>query len=165
MNLKERLQKQLSTARDYTEKLLADFKTPEQWTHQVHKNANHALWFAGHMAAGDNFFIGVIDPSKADKRPVYEEKFGMGSRPTSNPADYPPVEEILAYMRDRRKVLLDLLASLSEADLAKPTPKELEMLFSDVAGVFAMAVWHEGLHSGQISVARRALGHEPVFGG
>ena len=46
MNLKERLICRLKTAREFSEKLLADFKTPEQWTHQVHPNSNHALWFA-----------------------------------------------------------------------------------------------------------------------
>jgi len=33
---------------------------------------------------------------------------------------------------------------------------------ADYAAVFEMAIWHEGLHSGQLSSVRRALGHGPV---
>ena len=44
---------------------LADFKTPEQWVFQVHPHCNHALWFAGHMATSDNFFLSLVAPEKA----------------------------------------------------------------------------------------------------
>ena len=58
-------QRQLATARETSERYLEDFKTPEQWTYQVHDKANHALWFAGHMGQTDNFLISLIAPEKA----------------------------------------------------------------------------------------------------
>ena len=39
-----------------------------------------------------------------------------------------------------------------------PCAKELP----DFAAVFETAIWHEGLHCGQITVARRALGFPPL---
>ena len=71
------------------------------------------------------------------------------------------MEEVLAYMRERRAVLLELLADLSDEDLAKPTPEGAPEFLPDIGSVFETAVWHEGLHSGQLSVARRALGFPP----
>ena len=56
MGPKQRLQRQLVEMRQRSERLLADFRTPGQWTFQVHPSCNHALWFAGHMATSDNFF-------------------------------------------------------------------------------------------------------------
>ncbi|MBL8829377.1 MAG: DinB family protein [Planctomycetaceae bacterium] len=164
MSSKECLERQLVKAREYTEKMLADFKTPADWTHQVHKNANHALWFVGHMCASDNFFISVVAPERAVKLPFTDDQFGMGSQPVSDAAAYPPPDEVLTLMRERRATLLDCLAKLDEADLAKPTPKELADFCPTIGGIFEMAVWHEGLHSGQVSVARRAIGAKPVFG-
>ena len=65
MSLQDRLRRQLVKTRDLSEKLLADFHTPEQWVHQVHPGCNHALWFAGHMANSDNFFLSLVAPNQS----------------------------------------------------------------------------------------------------
>ncbi len=161
MTLKERFVDGLIGARSFSDQLLADFQTPEQWVYQVHDKANHALWFAGHLAVVDNFMITLIDPAKGLQKPDYEEKFGMGSAPTNNPGDYPPVEEVLAYMRDRREVLLEILNDLTDEDLAKETPDDAPPFLDTYASVFQLAAWHEGFHAGQVSVAARALGAAP----
>jgi hypothetical protein len=155
-------QRQLTTARETSERYLTDFETLDQWTYQVHDQANHALWFAGHMGHTDDFLISLIAPEKAAAKPGWAEKFGMGSRPTSNPADYPPVEEVLEYMRDRRLVVMQILAGLSEHDLEHPTREGAPEFLSTYRQVFELAVWHEGIHVGQLTVARRALGFPPL---
>ena len=99
MSLKSRLRRQLVAARRTSEGFLADFKTPQQWLKQVHDSANHALWFAGHMAHSDNFFISIIAPEKAKNNLQFSTRFGVGSHPTSDPADYPSPAEVLETMR------------------------------------------------------------------
>ena len=163
MSAKERMRGRLEFARNFTEGLLANFKEPEDFTYQVHPAANHALWFAGHVAHADNFFVSVTCPEKADEREGYTALFGMGSQPTSDPAAYPEAEEVLAYLRERRETLLEVLDALSEEDLAKPTPEGTPDFLPDVASVFEMAAWHEGLHAGQVTIASRGLGNRPVF--
>lgn len=163
MSLKHRLQQQLIQARQYSEQLLGAFHTPEQWTHQVHARANHALWFAGHMGVTDNFVLSLIAPNHAQVLPLLQDRFGMGSTPSARASDYPPVSEVLDYMRNRRKALIDLLESMSDAELNQPTPKGAPGFMPDVASCFQMIAWHEGLHSGQLSVAHRALGNPPVM--
>lgn len=163
MRLAERLTNQMKQSRDFCEKLLEPFKTPEDWTHQVSPGTNHALWFAGHMATADNFFIGMIDPSKKRDLDDWSKHFGMGSQPTSDPDDYPPVAEVLDAMRERRGVLLGLLGKMSDVELEKPTPPDVAGFCADYGSIFEMATWHEGLHAGQITMVRRAQGHKPVF--
>ena len=163
MSPKERLNRQLTAAREVSERLLADFKTPDDWVYRAHDRANHALWFAGHMAQVDDFLIGLMVPEKKGDRADYAERFGMGSEPSSKPGDYPPVEEVLAYMRDRRTVVLETLAGMTEDQLAQPLPEGVPGFMTDFASAFEMAVWHEGIHTGQLTVARRGLGHEPIF--
>jgi uncharacterized damage-inducible protein DinB len=162
MSLKQRLRRGLVNMRQMSERLLADFKTPEQWTFQVHPACNHALWFVGHMATSDNFFLSLVAPEKAKQLPEFQSKFGMGSQPTSDPAAYPQAESVVTTMRERRQTLLEALDNLRDEDLAKKTPDGAPDFLPDVASVFELAIWHEGQHNGQLTVARRALGHKPL---
>jgi uncharacterized damage-inducible protein DinB len=162
MTLRLRLENQLKLIREVSEKLLAAFHTPQQWTYQVHEQANHALWFAGHIGTVDNFMIARFDPQKVKEPKGFLNKFSMGSRPSPNPADYPPAEAVLAFMRERRAALLSILAGLSEEDLLKPSPPGTPPFMPDLASIFEATVWHEALHAGQVTVARRALGHPPM---
>lgn len=162
MDLNARLANQLKVVRGISEALLAVFRTPEEWTHQVHPHANHALWFAGHVGTVDNFMIARLDAAKLAEPSGYRERFGMGSRPTANPADYPPAEEVVKFMRERREVLLGILEGLNEGDLQKPAPAGTPEFMRDVASIFEAAAWHEALHAGQVTVARRSLGHPPM---
>ena len=163
MSLKERLQRQLVNIRQMSERMLADFRAPEEWVFQVHPNCNHALWFAGHMAHIDNFFLSLVAPDKARSMSEFNARFGMGSQPTGRPDDYPPPETVLATMRERRQALLAVLADMTDDDLARKLPSGTPGFLSDVGSVFELAIWHEGQHNGQLSVARRALGHKPLM--
>lgn len=162
MSLKDRLLRQLKTTREMSERLLTDFKTPQDWTFQVHPACNHALWFAGHMATSDNFFLSLIAPDKKKDMPEFQTKFGMGSQPTNEPDAYPQPESVLATMRERREALLSTLDGMTDDDLAQKTPEGAPDFLPDVGSVFEVVIWHEGRHSGQLSVARRALGHKPL---
>jgi uncharacterized damage-inducible protein DinB len=163
MSLKQRLRRGLVNMRQMSERLLEDFKSPEQWTFQVHPACNHALWFVGHMATSDNFFLSLVAPDKSRQLPEFQSRFGMGSQPTNDPAAYPPPASVLATMRERRQTLLDVLDGLKDEDLAKKTPDGAPDFLPDVASVFELAIWHEGQHNGQLTVARRAMGHKPLF--
>lgn len=162
MNSKDRLQRQLINMREMSERLLADFHSTDEWLHQVHPGCNHALWFAGHMTNTDNFLISLIAPEQGRQIDGLATRFGMGSQPTANASDYPAPAAVLADMRERRAALLELLASLSEEDLSKPTPPGAPDFLPDYASVFELAIWHEGVHRGQLTVTRRALGHKPL---
>ena len=163
MDLKPRLKAQLERARKASETWLAAFEMPEQWTFQVAPGLNHALWFAGHMAVVDNMLMRMISPEDHRDQKILETKFGIKSVPTSNPGDYPPPAEVLSVMRERREKLLAILDRLSEVQLAQPVPPGSPPMFSDIASVFELAIWHEGVHAGQMTIARRALGHSPAF--
>jgi uncharacterized damage-inducible protein DinB len=163
MTLKERLRRNLLNMRQMSQRLLADFQTPEQWVFQVHPQCNHALWFVGHMATIDNFFLSLVAPDKTRPMPELQSQFGMGSQPTNDPAAYPPPDSVLEVMNERRAALLAALDGMTDDDLAQKTPSGAPEFLPDVASVFELAIWHEGQHNGQLSVTRRALGHKPLL--
>lgn len=164
MSLADRLLRQLQMVRNSSEKMLAAFESPEDWTRQVVPGTNHALWFAGHIAMADNFFISHVAPGSERSFDGWDKLFGIGSKPTCNPDDYPPVAEVLDAMTERRGKLLDVLRDKTDAELAGPPATGKSDFFPDLGSIFEMATWHEALHLGQVSVVRRAMGHKPLFG-
>jgi uncharacterized damage-inducible protein DinB len=162
MELTARLERQLKKVREVTEALLAAFQTPEEWTHKVHQGANHPLWVAGHLGTVDGFLTSLLAPERPTAQADYQEMFGMGSRPSSHPGDYPEVAEVLDFMRKRRAAVLEILGGLSDGDLAAAAPPHAPDMMPDVGSIFETAVWHEAMHAGQVTIARRALGHPPL---
>lgn len=163
MSMVQRIQHQLESARAFTNRILTDFQRPQDWVAQVCNQSNHALWFIGHMGTTDNFFISLLVPDQAVSNQQYQELFGLGSTPSPRLEDYPPIEEVRTYMDDRRRALLEILADLSDEDLATKTPEGTPDFLADYGQVFETAIWHEGLHSGQLTMVRRSLGHQPTM--
>src|SRR4051812_27721073 len=163
MSQADRLLRQLGMIRDMSEKMLAAFESPDDWCRQVVPGTNHALWFAGHMAMTDNYFISRVAPGSEKQFEGWDKFFGMGSKPTNDPDDYPPVAEVLDTMRERRRALIDLLQGRSDAELAAPPAAGASDFVPDLASIYEVAPWHEAIHLGQVTVVRRALGNRPLF--
>ena len=70
----------------------------------------------------------------------------------------------MTYFRERRETLLNVLDFMTEEELLAPMPEGFPFLVAPcIAQLFSHAAFHEGLHSGQFSVAHRAMGHSPLF--
>lgn len=168
MELRDHARHLLQFSRKFTEGLLASFKTPEDWVFQIHPKVNHAMWITGHLGLVDNSFIFRFRPDRGRKPEAWDQLFGFGSQPQPRVDVYPPVAEVQSYFRERREALLAVLDEMSEEELRAPAPAPGER--SPIAGApsighgFIFVAYHEGLHSGQLTVAHRALGHAPVIG-
>lgn len=137
---------------------------PDKLCHQPIPGGNHALWIAGHLAGTDDFFLNAVAGQPPKLPPHHKELFGMGSKPTPDPRAYPPFEEIKNRLGERREALVSWLKSLNPRKLDEPLPENLKMFASSHAALPASMAWHEGLHSGQLTVIRRSLGIGPKFG-
>ena len=118
----------------------------------------------GHMGTSDNFLISLVFPDfHRDLGLAFQSQFAMGSQPVDDPQAYPRPAEVREIMRERRATLLRVLDSLEDEDLGQLTAEGSPEFLGDFAAVFEMAVWHEGVHSGQLTVVRRALGGQPIM--
>ena len=168
MELRDHAHHALRFSRRMSDGLLGSFKTPEDWVFQIHPKANHPLWIAGHLALVDNAFINRFRPDLATKPDGWDALFSFGSQPKPDASLYPTPKEVLSYFRDRRDVLLQVLEELSEEELRAAAPAAGER--SPIAGApslghaFIFIAYHEGMHSGQLTVTHRALGHAPIVG-
>ena len=166
MDLKAHARYELENARRMTEGMLLSFESADDWFYQAHPKANHALWIVAHLALADNAFLSRFRPESGHKPEGWDDLFWFGSSLHDRSA-YPSANDVLAYFRDRRRTLLEVFEQLTDEELAAPAPAPEER--SPIAGapcmghLFIFAARHEGIHSGQLSVAHRGLGHDPLF--
>ena len=164
MDVKQLLRFQLEQARGMTQKLLAEFKTREDWLFQVHPQANNAIWVMGHLGLADNFMMKFIVP-EGDERPAgFEECFWFGSTPTSDDAKLPSVDEVRNYFDERRTNLMKVLEQISDEKMAETIPAGTPFSnFPNLGQIFAFNAMHEGIHFGQLTVCHRGLGNQPLY--
>ena len=161
MNLKDRLRQGLEHSRGFAEKVFSEIGTEENWVKRPTEGANHALWIAGHLGYATNAFISFVDSSKAIKRSEFGALFGKGSQPKDSLSEYPTPGEIHEFWAERSMAFINLLGECSDEDLNRKVPQGPAFMH-DVAAVFQMAVWHEALHAGQLTVIHRMLGETPI---
>lgn len=167
LGLREHAKHNLGLSRRMSEGIFASFTDDDQWMYQAHPKANHGLWIAGHLGLADNLFVSMFREDQGTKPEGYEDLFWFGTEIHSDRSKYPQTDEVLSYYRERRETLLKLLDDLSDEELNAPAPPADER--SPLAGApsvgygFLFVAYHEGMHTGQLTVCHRGLGYPPLF--
>jgi len=164
MDLKAHALFELNMTREMLEGILMTFQNEGDWFYQPHPQVNHALWITAHLALVDNMFLSQFDPEKGKTPDGWNELFGFGSVLVERD-QYPSVDTVLGYFRDRRAVLLEVIESLTEADLNAPAPTERSPIVGapNKGHLLLFASRHEAQHLGQLTVLHRGLGHPPMI--
>ncbi len=164
MALKDNILCSLGQSRRLLEGLVNSMNSREDWLHQVHPKANHPLWVVGHIGLADNMFLSKFE-GKPDEAPDgWKELFWFGSEISDDSARYPETDTVVNYWREKRDSLIAKINELDEEVLLGPPPAE--GMFAEAPNMGALLIFtsfHEGVHTGQFTIAHRALGHEPLF--
>ena len=152
----------LEFARRVTLGLLEDIPE-DQRLYQPFPGANHALWIVGHVAWDDNFFLTTLGGKQTDFPPAWNELFRAGSVLQQEPAAYPSLAEIRQQLDARRADWIGWFKSMDGDELVTPLPEDYQTFARDRAALMPSIAWHEGLHAGQLTVVRKALGLKPKF--
>jgi uncharacterized damage-inducible protein DinB len=128
----------------------------EQATAQPPGLPNHALWTYGHLATTSAWVLSLLTGEKGAVPESYEKMFGMGSTPSADASQYPPLAEVKGYYEQTHQKTLDAASKMNDADLAKPI--EAGGFAKDKADLLVKIAWHEGWHLGQVCDTRRGLG-------
>ena len=118
----------------------------------------HPLWVLGHLTLIEGSIPAVLF-GEANAAADWEQHFGQGSEPVANASAYPPFAEVRAKYLQLRERNLQLLDSLSESDLDKPSlapPKGREREFATYGSSFLVLALHQMAHRSQVTDARRA---------
>jgi uncharacterized damage-inducible protein DinB len=164
MSMKPNIIYALNQSRQMIEGLVASMTSVKDWLYQAHPKANHGLWIVGHLGLADNMFLTRLDESAGNKPDGWDELFWFGSKVQPEAAKYPVPEEVVSYFRERREKLNEAISGLTDEFLESPTPQE--GMFSEAPNMGSMLffiAYHEGIHTGQFTVAHRGLGNDPMF--
>jgi uncharacterized damage-inducible protein DinB len=120
----------------------------------------HPLWVLGHLTLVEGAIPAALF---AEKNPVadWQQYFGENSKPVADASTYPPFAEVREKYLQLRERNLNILESLSEADLDKPTkapPQGREREFATYGQSFLVLALHQTMHRGNLTDARRAAG-------
>ncbi len=163
MAIKDNVLYSLTQSRRMLEGLIDAMRSREDWMYQVHPQANHPLWVVGHLGLADNMFLKRLNPDAGDEKD-WDDVFWFGSEIHSDSAAYPETAEVVNYCRERRAKLMETIEGLPDEFFDSPTPEE--GMFADAPNMAQMLIfiaYHEGMHSGQFTIAHRGLGNDPMF--
>ena len=153
----------LNHARQQTLGLLSDVPQ-DKLTHQPCAAGNHAIWIAGHIAYADDVFRSNLGNKPARCSDNWVKLFGMGSTPQADAGVYPSLSEVRNALADNREGLLAWFGSMNAEELAKPLPEDFRTFAANFGMLMTSIAWHEGLHTGQLTVVRKSLGLAPKAG-
>ena len=147
---------------DYGHKLVADIPE-ERMCEQPAPGMNHAAWVLGHLTYVADSMIGVFDQKPAMSH-EWKTLFNLASKPFADRAAYPSKAELLAAYEKAYARLSAVVAEASEETLARefPNPKLRGSLPTIGIAMLHVLGSHHGLHLGQLSAWRRAMGLPPV---
>jgi hypothetical protein len=126
---------------------------------------SHTLWVLGHLAYIETLVLHTFMRGKPNPLAGWEPVFD-GPDVSGDVRLYPPFDEVLAKCRATRAATLALIASLSEADLDRPSAR-IPRGFEDTFGTWRLCLQyvsdHWYMHRGHLADARRAAGLERMW--
>ena len=122
----------------------------------------HPMWVLGHLTLVEAMTHELL---AGDANPIasWGAMFAPGTQPTAEVTQYPPFQEVRSRYTQLRKRTLQLLDSLSEADLDKRVanpPQGLEEHFATYGKALLTLALHQMSHRSHITDAVRAAGRE-----
>ena len=127
-------------------------------------NANHIAWQLGHLISSEHQLQNMVAPDSMPPLPEgFAEKHAKETAASDDPAAFCTKDEYLKAMDEQRAGTLALLDKLSDEDLEKPSPEQIQQFGATVGAVIAGQSAHWMMHAGQWVIVRRQLGKEAMF--
>ncbi len=125
---------------------------------QAEGQPNHLLWTVGHLAMTYQWFANLLDGRPKSYPERYEALFGFGTKPTSDASQYPSLDEVRRVFDESYARILAAAQATSDADMPGAPLGESGGFVSNRLDVILKNAWHDGWHTGQLSVLRKFLG-------
>lgn len=138
--------------------------TDEEMMHRPHADCNHIKWQLGHLIQSEHDMIEGCVPGSMPALPDgFGDKYSKETSSNDDPSFFHSKAELMEAFTQQRDATLSTLETLSDEDLAKPAPEEMQGYAPNWAMAFVMQDSHWVMHAGQWAVIRRQLGRPPLF--
>ena len=147
----------------YAHKLVEDVPD-DRMADQPAGLSNHPAWVIGHLANTCNFAGSLLGVENAGPS-GWRDLLGNGSKPVADRSKYPEKAALLSALEAGHGRVAEVYEQAGEAALDAATPQEhFRAMFPTVGDALAfIMVAHEGIHLGQLSAWRRAMGMGSVL--
>ena len=125
----------------------------------------HPLWVLGHLTLIEGYIPAVLF-GEANPAAHWGHLFGEHTQPVADASLYPSFAEVRSKYVELRSRNLQLLESLSEADLDRPTkapPQGREREFATFGSSLLVLAMHQTMHRAHATDAQRAAGRGNIL--
>jgi hypothetical protein len=119
---------------------------------------NHIAWITGHLVSTRFMLSSVLGLPDREPFPEFFER-GKGIQDDVN---YPSMSKLTEGWDRFAEKIIDRLESLSEEDLQADPPIQTPIADNTLRGFITFICHHEAYHIGQLGLARRYFGYEPM---
>ncbi len=133
----------------------------KDFLHQPVPKGNHAMWICGHIVYVDDSILTAASGQESSLSDSWQNLFGLGSEPQSEPDMYCSREEMMENLASVRGDLISWFKGASEEKLLAPVEGGRFPLSTNVLGLASFGACHEAMHAGQLTVIRKSLGFSP----
>lgn len=138
--------------------------TDDQLMLRAAKGVNHIAWQLGHLITSEHQLINMVCPNSMPALPAgFAEKHSKETAESDDPKAFCTKAEYMKAMDEQRAGTLAALAKLSDAELAKAAPEQMQRIAPTIGAMFSMQGSHWLMHAGQWVVVRRQLGKPAMF--
>lgn len=135
---------------------------PDEFERQPIPGVNSIAWMLGHLALTDRRIAGLLGGALPPLPDGFEATFKTTKQAAVEQKGLGDPKELLATFDASRRALIDAVKGAPAEKLAAPLPNP-HPLFGTVGEAAAFMAVHLGLHAGQVTVIRRALGYPPLL--
>ncbi len=163
MNAREAIRSSIDIGNMVSMAYLEDM-SDDELMRRPHPQCNHIKWQIGHLVSSEHQMIEGVAPGSMPPLPDgFVEKYNKETASSDDPAAFDSKEDLLKAYQQQRAATLVALEKLSDEDLSKPAPAEMQAYAPTVGAAFNMQGGHWLMHAGQWAVLRRQLGRKPLF--
>ncbi|MFT5524454.1 MAG: hypothetical protein ACI9G1_000994 [Pirellulaceae bacterium] len=127
-------------------------------------NANHIAWQLGHLITAEHNLNNMVCPDSMPALPDgFADKHNKEAAGCDDAGAFCTKDEYLKLMEEQRAATLALLDKLSDEELEKTAPEDIQKFGATVGAVIAGQSGHWMMHAGQWVIVRRQLGKEAIF--
>jgi hypothetical protein len=163
MNARDAIRTALTSTGDMVGMYLGDFSDADLLVRPV-PAANHAAWQIGHLIEAEQSMGKVIPGVRYPPLPAgFAGKYANTKEAQQATTGFLGKAAYLDLFKKTRGATLEALASLSDADLDRPTEGPMAKWAPTIGALLLLTANHTMMHAGQFSVTRRALGKPVLF--
>ena len=163
MSIASQIKAELNLPGSVVQSYLQDL-TDDQLLIRPHEKANHIAWQLGHLIASEHNLNNMVYPGSMPALPEgFAEKHSKEAATNDDKDAFCTKDQYLKAMEEQRAGTVALLDRLSDEELEKPAPDDIQKFGATVGAVIAGQSAHWMMHAGQWVIVRRQLGKEAIF--